>query len=249
MENNDNILLNPSEAGELTKEEKFFVEFKNAKIECDDPSLEGQFVKLYEEEIPFEIRIKDGKPQNDSIFAKLLCRIYYRGENNDLTKIKIEINYDKDIFFFYRTYLDKESFNKLKETQKFLNKFKIFPELFGKYLELCDSDKEHYLAVFNIYKDKTAKLEILENLNYKFVEIITLNFVLCTDDFEIRNQVIYRYDLMREMYRDARKRVKIINQVLKENESNLIPDIKHEISKLKIDTNIRNKSLLEEQFK
>ena len=78
---------------------------------------------------------------------------------------------------------------------------------------------------------------------------MSLNFALCTDDFEIRKQVIYRYNLIKQMYNNAIKRVKIVNRVLKENESELIPEIKNEISKIKIDANIRSKPLLEQQLK
>ena len=245
----ENTIQNQSEEEELTEEEKFFVDFSSTNLDNKDPSLEGKFYKLYEEEIPFEIRIKDEKPPNDSIFTNLLCRIYYKLQNNILANVKVEINYDKDIFFYYISNLDIQTFKKLQENQKLLKNFRDFPEILGKYLELCDYDKEHYLAVFNINKDKTAKLEIIENLDYKFVELMSLNFALCTDDFEIRKQVIYRYNLIKQMYSNAIKRVKIVNRVLKENESELIPEIKNEISKIKIDANIRSKPLLEQQLK
>ena len=86
-------------------------------------------------------------------------------------------------------------------------------------------------------------MEIFKNLDYKFADILTLNFNKCTDELEIRKQIIYRYNSLRNIYNMAKKRAIIINKVLKDSAPNLIPKIKNEISKVKIDTFIRNKPL------
>ena len=222
---------------DMPEEERFFKDFTLTE---EAPSLNKTFIKIYEEEIPFEIRNEDEEPPNDSIFLKLLFKIHV-SEVKNITKI--EVTYDKDLFFYYISEIDINIFNKLKESQKLLKRFRDFPELIGNYLDLCINESEKYLGVFNILKDKNAKMEIFENLDYKFADILTLNFNKCTDELEIRKQIIYRYNSLRNIYNMAKKRATIINKVLKDSAPNLIPKIKNEISKVKIDIAIRNKPL------
>lgn len=231
---------------EMSKEEKFFKYIEITEFDKKDPSLLGQYFNVYEEEIPFELRIEDGIPPDDSIFVKLLFKILINVKNNI---VKIEVFYNKDLFFYYKAEINLETFYKLKESQKLLQHFQTFPDLIGKYLDLCMNETERYLGVFNIYKDKSAKMEIIENLNYKFAQILMINFVRCTNDLDIRRQIIFRYNSLKKMYNIAKNRINIINSVLKENNSKLIPEIKNEVSKVKIDTVIRNKPLYDDSPK
>ena len=242
---NDNENQNKSQTmlEEMTDEEEFFKDFSTQEIEEKDPSLNDNYIKMYQEEIPFELRIEDEEPPNDSIFLKLLFKILINVKNN---VAKIEITYDKDLFFYYITEIDINIFNKLKESQKLKKNFNNFPDLVGNYLDLCMNEPEKYLGVLNILKDKNAKLEIFENLNYKFAEILILNFIKCTDQFEIRKQIIYRYISLKNMYNVAKKKAISINKVLKETEPDLIPKIKEEVSKVKIDTAIRIQPLFKD---
>ena len=132
---NDNENQNKSQTmlEEMTDEEEFFKDFSTQEIEEKDPSLNDNYIKMYQEEIPFELRIEDEEPPNDSIFLKLLFKILINVKNN---VAKIEITYDKDLFFYYITEIDINIFNKLKESQKLLKKFSNFPDLVGNYLDL-----------------------------------------------------------------------------------------------------------------
>ena len=44
------------EGGEMPEEEKFFKDLTNQDIDMKDPSLGKDLMKIYEEEVPFEIR-------------------------------------------------------------------------------------------------------------------------------------------------------------------------------------------------
>ena len=230
---------------DMTDDEKFFNIFYNEEIDQKDPSLEGKYIKFYEEEIPFELRIEGKKPPNDSIFVNLIFKILIDSLDNNFSEVKLEIVCDKDLFFYYSTEINIDIFNKYKMKQKLLNKFVDFPDLLAKYLDFCINEPKNYLLVFNIKKNKNAIMELYENLNIKNAEVLSLNFSPVTNDDIIRKQIIYRYKSMKTIFNIAKERTKIINDVLNESDPQLIPLIKKGVSKIKIDTNIRDNLLVE----
>ena len=224
--------------GDMPEEEKFFKDFTNQDIDYNDPSLGDKLMKIYEEEVPFEIRIEDENLSgNDkSIFQSLLCKVFVTDETAEQTNIKIEIANDKDLFFYYSSEINPQLFEEIKKNQKLTCNFTNFSDLLIKYLDFCIKDQKAYLAVFNIKSDKKAKMELLENLEYKFGELINLDFVPASDDL-IREQISYRYNSMRAVHEITQSRIEIINNVLKDYDPQLINEVKTEINKVNEESN------------
>ena len=236
---------NPKMTEDMTEDEKFFNIFYNEEIDQKDPSLDGEYIKYYEEEIPFELRIEGKKPPKDSIFVNLIFKILIDSLDDNFSKVKLEIVCDKDLFFYYSTVINLDIFNKYKMKQKLLNKFVDFPDLLAKYLDLCINEPKNYLLVFNVKKNKNAIMELNENLSIKCAEVLNLNFSPVTNDDIIRKEIIYRYKSMKAVFNIVKERANIINDVLNESDPDLIPLVKKRVSKIKIDTNIRDKLLIE----
>ena len=230
------------------EEEKFFNDFTNEEIDRQDPSLGETLIKAYEEEVPFEIRIQNQNLSDNNLFESLVCKILVTDERSDEIIIKIEIANDKDLFFYYTTEINEFSFKKIKEEQKLTCNFENFCDLLIKYFDFCIDNKKKYLAVFNINKDKNGKIELLENLEYKFGELINLKFSPASKEL-IYKQIRYRYNSMRTLYDLTQNRIKIINEILKDNDPQLIPNIKKGVSKIKIENFMINKSLIKNNGK
>ena len=219
--------------GEMTEEEeKFFKDFTNPDIDCQDPSLGDNLIKIYEEEVPFEIRIEDENlSDNDkSIFQSLLCKVFVTDESIEDINIKIEIANDKDLFFYYSSDINSSLFDEIQEKQKLTCDFSNLADLLIKYFDLCIDEPKAYLAVLNLKSDKKAKMELFENLEYKFVELINIDFIPASDDL-IREQISYRYNSMRALHEMTQSRIEIINSVLKDYDPQLINEVKTEINK------------------
>ena len=241
--NNSNNPEEPNPEGD-DPVQKFFEDFSNQDIDFKDPSIEDQLVKIYEEEVPFEIRTEDENlSDNDkSIFQNLLCKIFATEDSIEQTNIKIEIANDKNLFFYYSCQIDSDLFEEIKENQKLTCTFNDFSDLLIKYFDICIKDQKAYLAVLNIKSDKKAVMELMENLEYKFVELINLNFVPASDDL-IREQISYRYNSMRAVHEITQSRIEIINGVLKDHDPQLIDEVKREISKVNKDNGIKSRSI------
>lgn len=231
---------------EIPKEEEFFYYFTDEEIDKRDPSIEIGLIKIYEEEVPFEIRIHhENKDKEKSIFELLLCKIFVPEKIDKNTEfiINFEIASNKDLFFYYETKINQSSFEQIQKQQKLICGIEKLYDLLIKYLDLCIEKRQKYMEVFNIQNDKMAKLELIENLDFKFVELINLKFSPVNKDI-INKQIIYRYNSMRSLLYITQNRINIINGVLKDNAPSLISEIKKSLSKITFDSNIKYNSFI-----
>ena len=240
--NGGNEEFPPEGEGEMTEEERFFKDFTNQDIDNKDPSLGDYLIKIYEEEIPFEVRyLGDNFSEKDrSVFTSLICKILMTDEMSEKIDIKIEIANDNDLLFYYTADITTEIFEKLKEEQKLTCNFTNFSDLLIKNFDLCINNKKTYLAVLNVQKNKNAIMELMENLEYKSVDLISLFFVPASKDL-IEKQISYRYNSLRAMDEIMQNRIEIVNGVLKDYDPQLITEIKKEIEKINSENNSLDK--------
>lgn len=220
---------------EMPEEEKFFNDFIHVDIDNKDPSLRDNLVKIYEEEIPFEIRYENENEKNS--FQSLIIKILITDEENDEIIIKIEIANDNDLFFYYTTKLTFGIFIKLKEEQKLKCSYNNISDLFIKYLDFCMNNPKTYFAVLNIKKDKKANMEIIENLEFKCAQLINLDFSPAPKAL-INQQISYRYNSLRAVENITQNKIDIINRVLKQCDPLLISEVKKSILKNKSDNTL-----------
>ena len=233
----------PPPEEELPEEERFFKDFTNQDIDNHDPSLGKDLIKIYEEEVPFEIRKEDEEISNSGTFESLLCKILTSDDINKEPHTTIEIACDKDLFFYYSSDINAELFENLKSTQKLTCNFDSFSDLLINFFDSCIKDTKKFLAVFTLNKEGNAKMELFENLEHKFGELISLDFKPVSDDI-IRQQISYRYNAMRATNDIVEKRIQIVNDVLKDMDPQLIFEVKKDTSKVKAETYIRDKPII-----
>ena len=231
--------------GDMPEEERFFKDFTNQDIDSKDPSLGKDLMKIYEEEVPFEIRVENEELSSGGTFESLLCKILVSEDMNQQQKlIKLEIACDKDLFFYYSSEVNPEIFENLKQSQNLTCNFDSFSDLVIKFFDDCISDIKKFLAVFTLQNDGNAKLELFENLEHKFGELISLDFKPASEDI-IKQQITYRYNAMRATNDIIQNRIGIINDVLKDLDPQLINEVKKEVSNVKVESHIRDKPLIQ----
>ena len=235
----------PPEGGDMPEDEKFFKDLTNEDIDMRDPSLGKDLLKIYEEEVPFEIREdKEELSSENGIFESLLCKIFVCEDINQQSKVKFEIGCDKDLFFYYFCEVSPELFESLKENQKLTCNFDNFSDLVIQFFDNCISDTKKFLAVFTLKNDGKAKMELFENLEHKFAELIALDFSPASDDI-IRQQITFRYNAMRATDDIAQNRIDIINGVLKDLDPQLIHEVKKDVSTVKVNNYLRDKPIIQ----
>jgi hypothetical protein len=162
-------------------------------------------------------------------------------QNND---IRIEIACDKDIHFYYICDINLQLFEEIKKNQKLTCNYDQFSDLLIKFLDLCIKETKKYLAVFLIKENGEYKMELFENLEYKFGDLISLDFTKASDDL-IKKQINYRYNTMRAYVDMAKDKIKSINGVLKDVDPDLIYEVKKNVSKVKPELYLRDTPIIE----
>ena len=122
--------------------------------------------------------------------------------------------------------------------------FQLNEEKLIKFLDLCIKETKKYLAVFLIKENGEYKMELFENLEHKFGDLISLDFTQASDDL-IKKQINYRYNTMRAYVDMAKDKINSINGVLKKVDPDLIYEVKKSVSKVKPEIYLRDTPIIE----
>lgn len=172
-------------------------------IEEMDPSLADGFRIAYDREVPFELRPCTTGAAGEAVpepqagaLEGVKVKIVTQGEENAITAMRVELSSDADLFFHYCCIINHVGFHQLRENQKLMCDFKEFTVTLMKMFNQCIRDPQQFLAVLLFQENGSATLQLIQNLEYKFVELLQLPFHESADA-TIRQHVTYRYNAMR----------------------------------------------------
>lgn len=81
-----------------------------------------------------------------------------------------------------------------------------------------------FIAVFVMQKDGTARLDFIQNIEYKFVELLSLDFANSQDDI-VRKQIAYRYNSLKTKLSLMQDRINSISNLIKLKNPSLLLQI------------------------
>ena len=214
--------------------------FDFTDIEEKDPSLSEGHKMLYDREVPFELRLEDSNgPQEVASFESLRCKILLGGVENNPIQIRIELSCENDLFFHFTSDIDEETFKIMQENQKLTVNFVEFSSLVKKLFNNCINDPQSYIAVFIMQKEGTARLDFIQNIEYKFIELLSVDFVNSPDE-TVRKQISYRYNAIRTKLELVQNRIQAISNIVKNKNPSLLLQIQKAPAKLNMSTRSGN---------
>ena len=74
--------------------------------------------------------------------------------------------------------------------------FDQFHGILSKMFLSAIHEPQNYLAVFVMSKDGRAILDIIQNISYKFIELMSLEFMASPEEV-VRQVIAYRYNALR----------------------------------------------------
>lgn len=128
----------------------------------------------------------------------------------------------------------------MQDSQKLCINFKDFPNLTKKLFNNCINEPQRYsynklyisyIAVFIMQKEGTARLDFIQNIEYKFIELLSLDFVNSPDD-TVRKQINYRYSSIKSKLNLMHERINTINNIVKIKNPSLLLQIQKTPAKL-----------------
>jgi len=174
-----------------------------------------------------ELRIQDlgsGPQQDVGTLESIKSRILIQGDAQKPQIVKIEFTSESDLFFHYTSIVDEMGFQKLREEQKLNVEFAGLLGLVIKMFNSCQKEPHNYFAVFFMQKDGMAKLDFIQNMEYKFLELLSLEFIASSEEI-IRQSIGFRYSLLKAKSQIMQNRLKDISAILKLKNPSLLLQI------------------------
>ena len=94
----------------------------------------------------------------------------------------MELTSENDLFFHYSHTLDEAGFRAVQEQQKLMVDFAEYHTVLIRMLSTCIKEPHSHLAVFVMQRAGRAHLDFIQNMEYKFIELLSVAF--CASDDE-----------------------------------------------------------------
>jgi len=190
--------------------------FDFSTIDGMDPSLSGGHRVIYEREVPFELRIQSAESiaQEAGTLEAIKVKILLLGDEHTPNSVRVELTSENDLFFNYTHSLDAQGFRQVQETQKLMVEFAEYPAVLTRMLDTCIQQPHSHLAVFVMQRGGRGHLDFIQNMEYKFVELLSASFV-ASDDETVRQSISFRYNAVKSRLALMQARLQDINALVK----------------------------------
>jgi len=203
-------------------------------LEEMDPSLADGFRVAFDKEVPLELRLQDETANQEDVgtLETIRTRVLVQGDISAPSIIKIEFTSEADLFFNYTTLIDEEYFCKIKDEQKLNVEFAGFLGLVLKLVNSCQKEPQSFFSVFFMQRDGQARLDFIQNMEFKFLELLSLDFLAASEE-AIRQNISFRYSLLKAKTQVLQGKLKDVSSMLKvKNPSLLLQLQKGNVSKM-----------------
>jgi hypothetical protein len=197
--------------------------FDFTAIEEMDPSLADGHHVVYDREVPFELRIQDSSsgPQEVGTLEAIKVKVLLLGEDSNPQHIKLELSSENDLFFHYLHAVDDSAFRIMQESQKLMVDFAEYPSILVRMLNSCVKEPHSFLAVFIMQRDGQARLDFIQNIEYKFIELLSCDFMSSSEE-TVRQQITYRYNAVKSKLALMQARLQDISALVKVKNPSLL---------------------------
>lgn len=125
------------------------------------------------------------------------CRLLALGGNGDYSMLRLELSSEADLFFHYAFNIDEHDFPELQERQKLMIDFPHFSVVLIRMLNSCIADPHLNLAIFTEEGENEARLDFIQNMEYKFVELLSCHCTKLPEEL-IQRHITFRYNSVKQ---------------------------------------------------
>ncbi len=145
-----------------------------------DPSQQNGHRLVFEKTLNIELKL-DTQVQEGAV-ESILLRVLVEGDPSRPSLVKLEMLSENDLFFNFCSSLDPEVFQEIKEQQQLHIEYSNLTASLIKIVESCVNTPQTFFPVFFMRDDGSAHLNFVENLDYKFAELISLPFLISSEE-------------------------------------------------------------------
>jgi hypothetical protein len=213
-----------------------------SSIESKDPSLSDGFKIAYNKEVPLDIKLQTSEGEKDfASFEPLKCKVLSdvsgKGKDSKFTQVKVELSWESDLLFHYNSIIDEYTFADMKKKQNLNINFQEFCKLIEKICENCIKMPDTYIGTFTFNKDDgNGKLQFVKQSDFKFLELLLLDFKKSSDEI-IQKNMLFRFACLKSQLEYDKKVIKIAGDVIMQCNPDVIQPILETHSNYNLDIN------------
>lgn len=192
-------------------------------LEEMDPSLADGSHVIYDREVPMEIRhhYTGDESISTGTLEAIKVKMLLNGPEEMPSSIRLELSSENDLFFHFSHCINVEDFHSVQEQQKLVVDYQEYPNVLIRMLNACIREPHQHLAIFVIKDQEEARLDFIQNMEYKFVELISCNCSRSSEEM-IQKQITYRYNTIKQRLTVMQSRLHEINNLVKMKNPSLL---------------------------
>lgn len=203
--------------------------FDFSQIEDMDPSLSDGYRLLYDREVPVEIRSIStvGDKTNTGVLESIKVKMLVLGADDAPQSIRLELTSEADLFFSYVHLINQDVYSAVQEQQRLCVEFADYPNVLIRMLNACIREPHVHLSIFTMVgPGDIATLEFIQNMEYKFVELMTCSFERASEEV-VQHQITYRYNTVKQRLAVMQARLFELNNLVKTKNPSLLLQLQH----------------------
>jgi hypothetical protein len=142
--------------------------------------------------------------------------------NSGVSSLRIELSSETDLFFHYTCAINNQGYQMLREDQKLTCDFRDFIASLVRMFNRCIAEPQSLVSVILLGSDATATVQIIQNFDYRLVEVLALPFRESPQDL-VRCHVEYRYRAIRSRLAIMTSKLHDVAALVKVKDSALVP--------------------------
>lgn len=160
------------------------------------------------------MRNQSGDGRQAGTLELIKVKILTVGSDDAPTAIRLEMSSEVDLFFHYQHYVDERVFAKIQDAQKLMVDLSDYPTILVRMLNACIKEPHINLGIFTMLSDSEARLDFIQNMEYKFVELM---YCVCVRSPEesVQQHITFRYNSMKQRLSVMQSRLQEINNLVK----------------------------------
>lgn len=148
-------------------------------------------------------------------------KILIAGPDESPAEIRMEMSSEVDLFFHYQHGVDARAFSKIQEAQKLMVEMSDYPAILVRMLNACIKEPHINLGIFTMLNDTEARLDFIQNMEYKFVELMYCSCARSAEEV-VQQHITFRYNSMKQKLTVMQARLQEINNLVKVKNPSLL---------------------------
>ena len=107
------------------------------------------------------------------VLEAIKVKMLILGSEDSPMSIRLEFSSECDLFFHYIHTIDETGYRDVQSSQKLMVEFSDYPNVLLRMLNACIREPHVHLAIFTLIGDQDARLDFIQNMEYKFVDLMT----------------------------------------------------------------------------